>query len=58
MKNYEVVAELMKLPAGYDVCFGKTVTKDDFTDEQEKIFAVGTITEITVAETDGIIEFS
>ena len=26
MKNYELIALLMELPAGYDIKFGKTVT--------------------------------
>lgn len=56
MKNYELIAELMKLPAGYDVKFGTTVLKEDFNGE-ECIFAEGTIEDIEVGETNKIIEF-
>lgn len=56
MKNYELIAELMKLPAGYEVCFGKTIVKEDFIDEQDSIFAGGNILDIQVDEGEGIIE--
>lgn len=56
MKNYELIAELMKLPAGYDVSFGTSVTKEDMNG-QEQIFAGGTIDSIEVDETEGLIEF-
>lgn len=57
MKNYELVAELMKLPAGYEVGFGKTVLKDDFLNGQDTMFVGGTVSDIEVDETTGIIEF-
>lgn len=38
MKNYELIALLMELPAGYDIKFGKTVTKEDMNGE-EAIFS-------------------
>lgn len=56
MKNYELIAELMKLPAGYDVKFGTTVQKEDINGH-EQIFAGGDISDIEVSESDGIIEF-
>lgn len=56
MKNYELIAELMKLPAGYDVFFGTSVTKEDMNG-QEQIFAGGHIGDIEVSETDKRIEF-
>ena len=56
MKNYELIAELMKLPAGYDVCFGTSVTKEDLNG-QEQIFAGGIIDSIEVSESDELIEF-
>lgn len=56
MKNYELIAELMKLPAGYDVSFGTSVTKEDLNG-QEQIFVSGAINDIEVSETDELIEF-
>ena len=56
MKNYEVIAELMKLPAGYDVSFGTSVTKEDL-DGQDQIFAGGAIDSIEVSDSDKLIEF-
>lgn len=56
MKNYEVIAELMKLPAGYDVSFGTSVTKEDL-DGQDQVFAGGTIDSIEVSDSDKLIEF-
>lgn len=56
MKNYELIAELMKLPAGYDVSFGTSVTKEDL-DGRDQVFAGGTIDSIEVSESDKLIEF-
>jgi hypothetical protein len=38
MKNYELIALLMELPAGYDIKFGKTVTKEDMNGEEAIFF--------------------
>ncbi|MEI3592073.1 MAG: hypothetical protein V8Q05_04265 [Lachnospiraceae bacterium] len=38
MKNYELIALLMELPAGYDIKFGKTVTKEDMNGEDAIFF--------------------
>lgn len=57
MKNYELVAELMKLPAGYEISFGKTVLKDEFLNGQDSMFVGGTVSDIEVDDTEGIIEF-
>ena len=38
MKNYELIVLLMELPAGYDIKFGKTVTKEDMNGEDAIFF--------------------
>lgn len=55
MKNYELIVELMKFPAGYDVSFGTSVTNEDLSG-QDQIFAGGTVGSIEVSETDELIE--
>ncbi len=57
MKNYEVISELMKFPAGYEVNFGRNVSEDEFTNGLSTIFVGGTVSDIEVDETEGIIEF-
>lgn len=56
MKNYELIAELMKLPAGYEVGFGKVVFKDEFKSGEDSIFVGGTVADINVDEGEGVIE--
>lgn len=56
MKNYELIAELMKLPAGYEVSFGMPVFKDAFENGEDPIFAIGTVSNIEVDENEGVIE--
>lgn len=56
MKNYELIAELMKLPAGYEVGFEKIVFKDKFENGEDSIFVGGTIADIDVDEGEGVIE--
>lgn len=36
MKNYELMQELAKYPAGYEVVFGHTVTKEDMEDAEAR----------------------
>lgn len=55
MKNYELIVELMKLPAGYDVSFETSVTKEDLN-SQGQIFAGGTVDRIEVNESYKRIE--
>lgn len=55
MKNYELIAELMKLPAGYDVSFGASVAREDLGD-LDQVFAGGTVDSIEVSEADALIE--
>ncbi len=50
MKNYELISRLMKLPAGYEITFGKMVKKEQFEDENE-IYIEGTAEEIDVSNT-------
>lgn len=57
MKNYELVAELMKLPAGYEISFGKTILKDEFKNGQDTMFVGGTVSDIEIDDTEKIIEF-
>jgi len=57
MKNYELIAELMKLPAGYDIAFTVQVTKEDM-EKEDRILAGGTVREYEVNEDEGTIEFS
>lgn len=38
MKNYELIVLLMELPAGYDIKFGTTVTKEDMNGEDAIFF--------------------
>jgi hypothetical protein len=45
MKNYELIVLLMELPAGYDIKFGKTVTKEDMNGE-DAIFFEETVSDI------------
>lgn len=45
MKNYELIVSLMELPAGYDIKFGKTVTKEDMNGE-DAIFFEETVSDI------------
>lgn len=56
MKNYELIAELMKLPAGYDIAFTVQVTKEDM-EKEDRILAGGTVREYEVNEDEGTIEF-
>lgn len=56
MKNYELIEELMKLPAGYDVKFGRTVTKDEMKGK-DIVFAGGDIEDIQVSCGENMIEF-
>ena len=56
MKNYELIGELMKLPAGYDVKFGCTVQKDDM-EGKNMIFAGGDIENIEISDSEKTIEF-
>ena len=56
MKNYELIEELMKLPAGYDVKFGRTVRKDEM-EGNDIIFAGGSIEDIQVSDCERMIEF-
>lgn len=56
MKNYELIEELMKLPAGYDVKFGRTVQKDEMKGK-DMIFAGGSIEDIQVSDGERMIEF-
>lgn len=57
MKNYELIAELMKLPAGYEVSFGTTVFKDELKNGEDSIFVSGTVADIEVDENEGVITF-
>ena len=45
MKNYELIVLLMELPAGYDIKYGKTVTKEDMNGE-DAIFFEETVSDI------------
>lgn len=56
MKNYELIAELMKLPAGYDLAFNVQVTKEDLGKE-DRVFVGGTVLGFEVREDEGTIEF-
>lgn len=56
MKNYELIAELTRLPAGYEVNFGKAVFKDEFENGENSIFVSGTVADIEVDENEGVIE--
>lgn len=56
MKNYELIAQLMKLPAGYDVKFEMTILKEDFN-EEEQIFIEEMIENIETNETEQSIKF-
>ena len=56
MKNYELIEELMKLPAGYDVKFGCTVQKDEM-EGTDMIFAGGSVEDIQVSDVQKMIEF-
>lgn len=49
MKNYELIEELMKLPAGYDVKFGCAVQKDEM-EGKDMIFAGGSVEDIQVSD--------
>lgn len=57
MKNYELIAELMKFPAGYDVCCGTGVTKNDIG-ELERIFVEGKVLDVELDEPEEKICFT
>lgn len=56
MKNYELIAELTKLPAGYEVSFGMPVFKDAFKNGEDPIFVSGTVANIKMDENEEVIE--
>lgn len=56
MKNYELITELMKLPAGYEVEIRTSVSKEIFGKENEA-FVIRDVDDIGVSDGTERIEF-
>ena len=54
MKNYELIQRLSELPAGYEVEFGRAISKEEMKDDDYS-FIGGKVEDIDMCDTDKMI---